>query len=84
MLEVLYGKTWRIPQKGHLWHSDQWSHYIWTTYISPYVIRFFMNLVGWKYWRHKIRPQYNSQEESLSDWKRVIEMQKNIRKRRKK
>lgn len=71
MLERLYGKTWRIPQKGHLWHSDVKSYYVWKHYFIPYTKYITQELVGWKYWRHLFFKEWNTSAESVkafNDW----------------
>lgn len=84
MLVRLYGRTWRIPQKGHLWQSDVWSYFVWKHYIIPYTKYITQELVGWKYWRHIFCKEWKSSDESVKAfndwWKRYKDSLKQIKK----
>ena len=71
MVERMYGKTWRVPQKGHSWNNDVKSYYFWRHKAIP----FMLEAVGYPYWRHLLKGNM-TQAEALKEWRQYKEDEK--------
>lgn len=69
LLELWYGKTWRVPVRGHnMFYYEVKSHWYWVKIIIPTTVIVLGTIVGYPYWRPMLRKNV-SKEAFLKDWK---------------
>lgn len=66
ILELWYGKDWRIPKSGHTFYYGVKSHWYWEHQWKPWI----QKAIAWPYWRHLILKRFKNQAQSLEEWRK--------------
>lgn len=67
IVEYWYGKSWRVPVRGHKFYYEEKSHYYWRKYKKK-VKYCVMTGIGWPHWRHLVFKKFITKADSLKDW----------------
>lgn len=55
ILEFWYGKSWRTPVRGHKFYYEIITAHIWHVFKDDYLKPFIKFIIGYKYWKKKIK-----------------------------